>query len=109
MIAPADVARRLVVAAGVAVIGLGVAVLLGWLVGSPRLTAVYASGRAMVPITAVTFLVAGTSLLCLRRADTTGRPRALGRVGALGTAVVAVATIAAYLAGVEPWRPGGLE
>src|SRR5579885_1773176 len=60
-------------AAGAGVIVVGVLVLVGWAVGVPVLTSVVPGLVPMNPATAVAFMLAGLSLLCLRRAD--GCPR----------------------------------
>lgn len=99
--------RALSTVAGATAVGLGALVLVGWLARSPLLTRVYPGGRPMVPVTAVTFIVAGCSLLLLSTPTGARWRRVLGRAGALAVTAGAAAVIVAYIAGVDAQSPAG--
>lgn len=60
---------RVAVASAVLIVAIAVLVLFGWIVGSMRLVRVSSDWTPIVPMTAVSFLVAGTSLLAITRAQ----------------------------------------
>jgi signal transduction histidine kinase len=86
-------------AAGAGVIVVGVLVLVGWAVGVPVLTSVVPGLVPMNPATAVAFMLAGLSLLCLRRPGVAGSWRRLGRAAALAVVALALLRLGGYVGG----------
>jgi hypothetical protein len=87
----------LAAAAGWIAVGCGAAVLLGWQAELDRLKRIVPGLVSMNPLTAVAFMLAGTSLWLLRRPPGPDGPRAARRVGQLAAAAVAVIGLAKAL------------
>jgi signal transduction histidine kinase len=86
-------------AAGAGVIVVGVLVLVGWVAGAPVLTSVVPGLVPMNPATAVAFVLAGLSLLCLRRPGAAASWQRLGRVAALIVVALALLRLGGYVGG----------
>ena len=93
--------RRAAAVAGAATVGLGLAVILGWVLDVPLLTSVV-PGQVTMKVNAAAALVAlgSCAVLLARRPDRRSADNAV-RLGAGAVVVLGIATLAEYVAGID--------
>ncbi|MHB9122083.1 MAG: methyl-accepting chemotaxis protein [Thermoanaerobaculia bacterium] len=83
--------------AGIAVIAVGVAVLIGWILNIPLLKSIHPSLVAMKANTAVAFLLSGITLLLLQPGQADQKKLRIARWCALAVALVGLLTLSEYI------------
>jgi PAS domain S-box-containing protein len=92
---------RFVRLAAVFGIGVGLLVLLGWLLNIPTVKSVLPGFATMKANTALALLLAGLSLWWLGASQVNARQRRLGQIAAIATALIGLVTVAEYLFGTD--------
>jgi len=85
--------------AGIAVVAVGVAVLIGWMLDIPLLKSMHPSLVTMKANTALGFLLSGIALLLLQPEQTDQRKLRIARWCALAVALVGLLTLSEYILG----------